>query len=190
MIEWENKDIGFFYGLSNIVVSNNYGALKQTSYLILLLLFWSLPYAYVTAQDDHNEEGHHHKNEISVAVGIVPLVAEDKLTGGLHFHYIRGIGEEHRFGLGIGLETIFDEHKHYTVSIVFNYRIVSALVLGYAPGLLMRKEGDQTLYQLAHHIELAYEFELGEFHIGPVVELGIEVGGIHYMGGVHFGIEF
>ena len=142
------------------------------------------------AQDKEEENDHHHKNEISVAAGIVPIVAEDELTAGFHLHYIRGIGKNNRFGLGTSLETIIDEHKHYTLSIVFQYRIYKGLILAYAPGLLMRKENSENVFQFAQHFETAYEFELGKFHIGPVAEIGIELTGVHYMGGIHFGIDF
>ncbi|MBL4578624.1 MAG: hypothetical protein JKX74_09135 [Flavobacteriales bacterium] len=141
-------------------------------------------------QDTEDNDHHDHRNEISLATGIVPLVAEDELTAGFHFHYIRGIGSTNRFGIGIALETIIDEHKHYTASVVFQYRIYKGLILGYAPGLLMRKEDSENIFQLAHHIETAYEFELGEFHIGPMAELGVEVIGVHYMFGIHVGMDF
>jgi len=137
-----------------------------------------------------NESHHEHFNEISVATGIVPLPAEDELTIGFHFHYVRGIGKDKRFGIGLGFETIVDEHKHYTFSVVAQYRIIAGWIIGYAPGLMIREEGDETLYQLAHHIETAYEFELGNFHIGPMAEVGLELIGVHYMLGVHFGMDF
>jgi len=134
--------------------------------------------------------GHHHKNELSVAAGMVPLIAEDQLTWGIHLHYIRGIGDKNKVGLGFGLETIFDEHKHYTLSGVLHYRIYKGLIFSLAPGLLILKQDDAFVFQYAQHIELAYEFELGEFHIGPVVEVGLETAGVHYMAGLHFGIDF
>ena len=93
----------------------------------------------------------------------MPLPAEDKLAAGFHFHYIRGLGKNNKFGMGIGLETILDEYKHYTASVVFQYRIYKGLIVGYAPGILMRKEDSEMLYQMAHHIETAYEFEIGRF---------------------------
>ncbi len=141
-------------------------------------------------QASSEEKSHHHRNEISIATGIVPLPAENELTMGFHLHYIRGVGKEGRFGLGLGLETIIDEHKHYTASVVFQYNIYKGLIVGYSPGVMMRKEGNQNLFQFAQHIETAYEFELGEFHIGPMAELGIEQIGVHYMVGIHVGIDF
>lgn len=140
------------------------------------------------AQDEN--DNHAHNNELSVAIGVVPLVAEDEITGGVHLHYIKGLGSVKRFGIGLSLETIFDEHKHYTSSIVLQYRITRGLGISYSPGLLIRKEQADYQYQFASHVEATYEIEMGEFHIGPVAELGIEKNGIHYMGGVHLGIDF
>jgi hypothetical protein len=140
--------------------------------------------------DHHAQNEHVHKNEISIAIGVVPLPAEDEVTLGLHLHYIKGIGANHRFGLGLSLETIFDEHKHYTLSFVTHYRIYKDLIFAYAPGILMLKENSKNEFQFAQHIELAYEFELGNFHLGPVAEIGFEKAGVHYMGGLHIGIDF
>jgi hypothetical protein len=140
--------------------------------------------------DSGGGEGHHHRNELSVATGLVPLIAEDELSWGIHIHYIRGIGDENKVGIGIGLETIVDEHRHYTISGVLHYRIYKGLIFSLAPGLLILKEEDKYLLQFAQHFELAYELEIGEFHLGPVAELGLETIGVHYMVGLHFGIDF
>lgn len=146
------------------------------------------------SQHDHDhqehETTHQHNNEISAAIGIVPLPSEDKVSGGIHLHYIRGLGKKRKFGIGVGLEYIIDEHKHYTVSSVFQYRIYKGWSLAYAPGMLILKEENKYDLFLAHHIETAYEFELDWFHIGPVFEVGIEPLGVHYMGGVHLGVDF
>jgi len=150
------------------------------SLAILIFITGTLVFTSLRAQDKGGDDHHRHKNEISIAAGIVPLVAEDKLTAGFHLHYIRGIGKDNRL----------DEHKHYTLSGVFQYRIYKGFILDLAPGLLLRKENSENIFQFAQHIEIAYEFELGEFHIGPVAELGIELTGVHYMGGIHFGIDF
>ncbi|MCH7534749.1 MAG: hypothetical protein IH948_03225 [Bacteroidetes bacterium] len=92
---------------------------------LLILVFTSLTNV-LNAQNNEkieDEDHHHHKNEISIAAGVVPLPKENKITGGIHLHYIRGIGDSNMFGLGVALETIVDEHKHYTLSIVFQYRL-------------------------------------------------------------------
>ena len=160
-------------------MKNNMKILITTSLLGFCLIGYS-----------QNDSAHVHKNEISIAVGIVPIPAENELTAGLHLHYIRGIGKKNRFGLGVGLESIIDEHKHFTLSAVLQYRIYRGLALSYAPGILMRLQDDEYIYQMAHHIEITYEFELDKFHIGPVAEVGIEQVGVHYMLGVHIGVDF
>ena len=144
------------------------------------------------SQEDEDHDHHHHKNEVSIATGVVPLPAEDAVTVGFHLHYIRGIFGEHKriFGAGLGLETIIDEHKHFTISIPLQARLFAGFIISYAPGMLIARENGQSEIQFAQHIEATYEFELGKFHIGPVAEVGIEEFGVHYMGGVHFGIDF
>ena len=49
---------------------------------------------------------------------------------------------------------------------------------------------DITECQFVQHVELTYEITFGELHIGPQIDLGIEEEGIHYMFGVHLGIDF
>lgn len=174
--------------------------MKKTPLIVsaIFCLFSIISFSQEEGHDhehDHEEqkhEGHvhNHKNELSIATGVVPLFAEDEITAGLHLHYIRGLGETNRFGIGIGLEYIIDEHKHYTASAVFQYGIYKGWIVAVAPGLLIRKEEENYLYQGAVHIETGYEFQLGKFHIGPVAELGIEPIGFHVMGGIHFGISF
>ncbi len=160
-------------------------------YIIISFLVFSCCHGFAQegATSDHFDHNHEHSHEISLAVGIVPLPAENQTTVGFHLHYIRGIGESKRFGMGLALETILDEHKHYTASVVAQYRIYKGLSLAYAPGALFLAGKGIKSVQLANHIEVTYEFELGNFHIGPVAEIGIEKSGTHYMGGVHFGVD-
>ncbi len=155
--------------------------------LSAFLLIANQGYSQHNDEEDHH---HHDKNEISVALGIVPLASENKIAAGLHLHYIRGIAFHNKLGVGAGLETILDEHKHYMVSVVFQYRIYKGWTVAYGPGILIIKETDELEYQFAQHIETAYEFDTGAFHIGPMVEIGLAKDDFHYMIGVHFGIDF
>ena len=160
--------------------------------ILTILIFFTITLFSITGYSqnkEHEGHNHHHKNEISIAAGIVPIPAEDEIAAGIHLHYIKGIGESNKFGIGVGLETILDDHKHYTLSAVFQYRIYKGIIIAVAPGLLLRKE-EENVFEFAQHIEAGYEFEIGKIHIGPVVELGIEKNGMHYMGGTHFGNDF
>lgn len=157
---------------------------------ILSTIVFTLISFYVFGQS-HDEDHHHHqKNEISLAAGIVLPTSEDEISAGLHLHYIRGIAFENKLGIGAGLETIIDEHKHFMLSVVFQYRIYKGWTVAYGPGILFVKEYESYETQFAQHIETAYEFDIGLFHIGPMVEVGISKEDIHYMAGVHFGIDF
>jgi hypothetical protein len=143
-----------------------------------------------TENEEEHDHYHHHNNEVSMAVGVVPLDHENQVAAGLHFHYVRGVAFENKLGVGAGFETIFDEHRHYTLSVVMQYRVWKGWTVAYAPGILFFKEEDDFENQFAQHIETAYEFDLGIFHLGPMAEIGIEKHGTHYMVGLHFGIDF
>ena len=64
---------------------------------------------------------HSHENEFGIAIGIVPGHEDENDNIGLHLHYVKGIGEHNDFGIGISIETIFDDHKHNSVSIMGTY---------------------------------------------------------------------
>ena len=97
---------------------------------------------------------------------------------------------ENKLGLGVSFETILDEHAHHSVSLITVYRFSSNFTIAYAPGILRVAEESAVAYQFAQHFEFAYEISVGEFHIGPQLDLGVEDEGVHYMLGIHFGIDF
>lgn len=154
--------------------------MKNTSITIVCFLILIVK---ANAQTPHN-----HKNDISAAVGFVPLPQENTNTVGFHLHYLKGIGDKKQWSTGIGLESIADEHGHYTISIPIQYRIIGGLTASLAPGLMLRKENDEILKQFSQHIEVGYEYDFGDIHLGPVTEVGIEPTGVHYMLGIHFGV--
>jgi len=98
-----------------------------TTYILLILAFIFNP--ALRAQDhdhehDHEQKHYHHlNNEIGIAVGAVYIFHEEVFAPGLHLHYTRMLpGKMDAFGLGLGFETVLDEHKHYTGSIMFQWR--------------------------------------------------------------------
>lgn len=139
------------------------------------------------AQQDHE---HHYNYEISFGAGIVPVFDENIIAPGFHLHLIKGLGEEGKFGIGPGFEVIIDEHMHYSLSLVGHYTVYKGLIFAYAPGLLLIKEESEKLYRFSQHIELNYEFGIGEFHLGPVAGFGFSTEGYHIMAGIHFGRAF
>lgn len=153
--------------------------------ILLYLLFISIMFS----ASEHNHK-HSHENEFGVAIGIVPGHGDEDANIGLHLHYIKGIGEHNDFGIGISLETILDEHKHNSVSLIGTYHFSSGFTLAYAPGILFAEHEGETENEFTQHFECYYEFELDKFHIGPQIDVGFEDGETHYMLGLHFGIDF
>ena len=153
--------------------------------ILLYLLFISIMFS----ASEHNHK-HSHENEFGVAIGIVPGHGDEDANIGLHLHYIKGIGDHNTFGIGISLETIFDEHEHNSVSLIGTYHFDSGFTIAYAPGILFAEHNGETENEFTQHFELYYEIELEKFHLGPQIDIGFEDGETHYMLGLHFGIDF
>ena len=158
-----------------------------------VILFISI-ISIIFSESGHNHN-HSHENEFGIAIGVVPGHDDEGDNLGLHLHYVKGIGEHNDFGIGISIETIFDEHKHNSVSILGTYHFENGFTIAYAPGILFAEhEGENgeviTEEEFTQHFEFYYEFELERFHVGPQFDIGFEDNKTHYMLGLHFGIDF
>jgi len=158
--------------------------------LSVLLLFYSVQ---LKAQDSHSNidkenDHHHHKNEIGIANAPVYFVKEKIFSYGLHLHYIRHIRES-KFGIGAGFERIFDEHGHNTFGVVASYTPVDKLSLILSPGITIEDEHPDEP-KFAFHVETAYEFEIKNFHLGPVFEFAYDPEDFHLSLGLHIGFGF
>ena len=153
------------------------------------ILLYLLIISRIFSESGHNHN-HSHNNEFGIAIGVVPGHEDEDDNIGLHLHYIKGIGEHNDFGIGISLETIFDEHKHNSVSIIGTYHFEKGFTIAYAPGILFAEHDGETKEEFTQHFEFYYEFELEHFHVGPQIDIGFEDGDTHYMLGLHFGIDF
>ena len=151
----------------------------------LFFLFFCINILF--SQIDH-QHSHSHKNEIGMAIGLVPGHEEDNNIG-LHLHYVKGLGEHNHFGLGLSLETIFDEHLHNSISLLGLYHFDNGFTTAYAPGILFSEHDGISETHFTQHFEFYYEIELDKFHIGPQFDIGIEGSDLHYMFGIHFGID-
>ena len=138
-------------------------------------------------QEEHTHNHiHHHKNEIGVAISPVNFFGENKTSSSLHLHYSHQLNES-KFAVGLVYERIFDEHKHQTIGIVGSYRITEPLSINLSPGITF--EGGEELH-FAFHIETTYEFELGNYHIGPAIEFAYDTEDYHISAGIHIGYGF
>ena len=153
------------------------------------ILYFLIIFNIILSSEIHSHS-HNHNNEIGVAIGIVPGHEDEGDNVGLHLHYVKGLGEHNDFGIGISLETIFDEHKHNSVSILGTYHFENGFTIAYAPGILFAEHDGETEEEFTQHFEFYYEFELEHFHVGPQIDIGFEDNETHYMLGLHFGIDF
>ena len=153
------------------------------------ILYFLIVFNLILSSEIHSHS-HNHNNEIGVAIGIVPGHEDEDNSLGLHLHYIKGIGEHNDFGIGISLETVLDEHKHHSVSIIGTYHFDSGFSIAYAPGILFTDHNGNNETEFTQHLEFYYEFELENFHLGPQFDVGFEDNETHYMLGLHFGIDF
>lgn len=162
----------------------------------LFILFLILIYQTSAAQDhdhdhDHDdhtgtEQEHHHLHEIGVSAAPVYFVKADELSVATHLHYTYYLPNT-KFGLGIGYEHIFDEHKHNFIGAEFSYRIIHPLSISLTPGVVFEGEHPDEK-DFALHLETAYEFELGAFHVGPAFELAWHSEDYHLSLGLHVGL--
>ncbi|MHB8132270.1 MAG: hypothetical protein ACYDEX_25230 [Mobilitalea sp.] len=96
---------------------------------------------------------------------------------------------ETRFGIGIGYERIFDEHKHNTIGVILSYAPIDHLALSLSPGIIFNENNLSDL-NFGFHLETLYEFEIGMFHMGPVAEFAYAVEDYHVSLGLHLGFGF
>ena len=139
------------------------------------------------APDDHSAPDNH-KNEVGIANAPVYILKEKEFAYGLHGHYVRNISQS-RFGIGVGYERIFDEHKHSSAGLILSYDPIEHLAISLSPGITFQGS-DVSEMHFGLHLEALYEFEIGFFHIGPVVEFAYAPEDYHLSLGVHIGIGF
>ena len=138
---------------------------------------------------DENIGHHHHAlHEIGIANSPVYFIKEKEISYGLHLHYIYNL-KHSKFGVGVGYERIFDDHKHTTWGIVGTYRPIDEWSINLSPGITYENlQTEQLAFSI--HIETSYEFEFNGLHIGPALEFAYDPEDIHISLGVHMGFAF
>ena len=153
--------------------------------IFVLTIFLSINYCLFAQH--HNHE-HKHVHEIGASVSPLYFVEESEFSAAVHLHYVYNFPHS-KFGLGIGYERIFDDHKHNFVGLELNYRPVHSLVLNLSPGMAYEGEHKDEK-EFAIHFETVYEFEFGAFHVGPAFEFAYHPEDIHLSLGIHVGLGF
>ena len=145
---------------------------------------------YLNAQNnEHTEHLHeHHRNEIGIGISPVYFLNEKEFALQVHTHYTYNI-KDSKFGIGVAYERIFDEHKHNTIGIVGSYRPFDKFTLSLSPGITFT-DTEISDFKFALHIETLYEFEINDFHIGPLLEFAYDPDDYHISFGIHAGFGF
>ena len=148
-----------------------------------------------------------HDNEIAIGLGFLP---GHEFSLGFHAHYIKGIALHNKLGVGLGFETIFDDHTHNMYNLMFVYRFGSKingyLSVAYGAGILRSSDhfhdehdehdehdldNDVIKSSFAQHLEFVYEINhRNKYCYGPVLDIGFEKDEVHYMIGLHVGYVF
>lgn len=167
-------------------------------FLILILLFIATSPTWAQEHDHshHGHEAHKHgehahdvKNEIALALGPSYSFEEEEWATALHFHYIRKLRHNSKVGVGVALEAILDEHKHYSIAPLIEFRPIHALAFSFAPGITF-EESLSGESRFSTHFEATYEFEVGPLHLGPLLEYALSAEDQHMMLGLHVGVAF
>jgi hypothetical protein len=154
---------------------------------ILLLTLFLLSNSLFAQEKIIHKNHDNHKNEIGIANSPVYFINEKQFNYGLHLHYIYNISKS-KFGIGLGYERIFDEHEHSTFGMIGVYKPIEKLSLSLSPGLTYENEVTEPNFAL--HTEATYEFEINDFHFGPVLEFAYDKEDFHISLGIHCGIGF
>ena len=103
------------------------------SLFLILTLFFN---CNLWAQDsDHQHE--EHKHHVGFLIGSVYNISEEKNMLGLGFEYEHVLPFWNSlFGIGIASEVVFDEHKHYVVSVLIPVHPTRELTFFVAPGIM------------------------------------------------------
>ena len=117
------------------------------------ILFNLLLLSIIFTESDHIHN-HSHNNELGIAIGVVPGHDGESDCLGLHLHYIKGVGGHNTFGIGVSLETIIDEHRHNSFSLIGTYHFDSGFTIAYAPGILFAEHNGETENEFTQHFEL------------------------------------
>ena len=160
--------------------------MKQFFLVSILIFITTLLYS---KEYDYDTEHHHPDNELGFSNGVVYDLSEKEISYGLHAHFIKTISKSDKIGLGLGYERIFDDHKHNAVSVILLYRPLENFSVNFAPGVSWLSTKSNSV-KPSMHIEGLYEWQLGNFHLGPLTGIAFNTEDFHASVGLHIALGF
>lgn len=156
--------------------------------LFLVLIFGLITTSIYSQEKKHIHDHDHHKYELGLANSIVYFAGEKEYAYGFHLHMVRNIIHS-KFGYGISYERIFDEHKHNTIGVIGSWNPIPPLHISIAPGVAF-EDSEPSNLKFAFHAETSYDFDVGKFHVGPLLEFAFDPEDYHISLGLHIGYGF
>jgi hypothetical protein len=145
----------------------------------------SLEYTYIdegSEEHDDEEEGESHDESESHD--------GSESVAGIHAHVLKslsGEGLQKYLGVGFGGEILFTDDPHYGLMGSLAVYPLRDLALMVSPGVEIAKHDGSYETEFAMHYEISYGFEVGDFHVGPVIGFSHTQDSEHYAAGIHFG---
>ena len=178
------------------IKSNRTGARKKSARAVRLAAFIGVgivlfmttrPLALCQEADPRHDE---HVNHLGFLIGPVYNLHEKSTLLGLGLEYERLLPVwNSMLGIGMAAEMVFDEHRHYVISLLMCFHPVGPLTLSVAPGLMfIDRNGTES--HAAIHLGAEYEFEVGKVSLAPTAEAGFAGDDVHLMLGLHIGFGF
>ncbi|MEE4177111.1 MAG: hypothetical protein V2I46_06330 [Bacteroides sp.] len=153
---------------------------------LAVIAFGIISTTVYSQEENHNHD--HHKYELGLANSLVYFAGEKEFAYGLHIHLVRNINHS-KFGLGLAYERIFDEHKHNSIGVVASYNPLKSWHINIAPGIAF-EDAEPSDLKFAFHAETIYDFDIGNFHIGPLLDFAVDPEDYHFSFGLHIGYGF
>ncbi len=182
--------------LAGEIKPNRIGAGKKTAgaarlaaavYVGIVLFLTTRPLALCQEVHAPPDEHVHH---VGFLIGPIYNLHEKSTFPGLGLEYERRLPVWNRLlGIGAAAEMVFDEHKHYVVSLLMCFHPAGPLTLSVAPGVMFI-EGNGSESRAAVHFGAEYEFEVGRIFLAPATEVGFAGDDVHLMLGLHIGFGF
>lgn len=158
-----------------------------------LLLFLVLNTIFLSVSGRHDEHEHlhdFHKYHLGFGVAGAHIKSTNGISPGFHIHLLRQLGEEKKWGIGLGYEAIVEENLHNGLNLLANWHPVDFLSVNAGPGIAFGKHDGTNEVLPAFHTEAVFEFNVGNIHIGPMAGFGIDREESHFSVGVHLGFGF
>lgn len=169
-------------------------SLQNIVRFLFLIILLNLTTNVVSAQHQHDDGHKHlhddHKYHLGFGIAGSYLSIEQAVAPGFHIHFIRQLGTEKKWGVGLGFESIIEENIHSNFNVLGNWHPVDFLSLNAGPGMVFAKHEGETEILPAFHAEAVFEFNVGGIHLGPMLGFGIDSEETHFSLGVHVGFGF